>query len=1002
MFKPWLTSILIAFSFTVVFSFGVTNSVQGQDDNNDDVEVYLDFRHRGIVSTVVISYYKDDQFYLPITELFSLFSLDYEVNGMIISGDFGVEQTPYTIDFKKNIIKFGDQTTTLTPNDYLIKELDSYLRSDLFYEVFDLDFSIDFNNLSLKLVTERELPAIQQAIRSQRRQLANTNRFQDQKYELRYDREKPFIDGGFFDYNLSANLNQNNYGFNYNANLGLQVYGGDLQGQVFGNYSDGFSNLATNNLRWRYMFRDQEWLTKLQIGQTTTDGFTQNRYTGIRISNEPIEPRRLFDEYEIQGSTIPQSEVELYLNNSLIDFATANELGNYRFLAPITYGSTQLDLRIYGPTGQIIQRSERIQVPFTFQPKGKFNYSANAGRLDNAVIGETSQKYTAQAHGSYGITDWLTAKTGVEYYQGYHTSLPTFTSSLSSRILNNYIVTLEAANNVYYRGNLNVIYPNSASINFDYTNFISSSSIYNNTNDDQRVVASAFYPFNFFGVPFNIRVSGFSRFRASTTVTTFRTDVNTRISNINLRIGYRDRLVDTFNPLDMSSTSTIQSSLTYNFSRNRYLPSFLRGVFLRAAMGYRPTSKQFETAEVLISKNILKTGRLQLSAGKNFIGNFNTLRFSLIFDLGSKVRSSTTFNSIRGSSNVTQNIRGSVGYDPNYNNFIFTNRDQVGRAATAIQLYVDSNVNGAFDEEDEIIEEKAVRVLRSGANSTLKNGVLYLTQMQPYYYYNMEMNKSAIKNPMLVPEFEKFGLITDPNRFKKVEIPFYMSGVIDGTVQRLRGDSSKTGIGGLKLRLSDSNGDFAKELRTFSDGSFYEWEVPPGTYELQVDAGNLQQLNSKSIPEKLEFEVKAVPEGDFVEGLSLLLVPLDYEEPEEEVSPITMEAIPSSIKTDEEMLALETELSEGVNDVLRLIIEAQNAFYNKNISRAMDLVDQSLDIFETAQAYALKGSLSYLRNDKENARKYWNLAKKYDPDIYIPNEEYLDQMIVSEPLNSPK
>lgn len=1001
MFKPWLTSILIALSFISALTLGVSNTAQGQDENNDEMEVYLDFRHRGIIGTVVISYYKDDQFFLPITELFSLFNIDHEVDGTTIKGDFGIEQVPYVIDLENGVITFGDQKINITTDDFLIKELDFYLQSDLFNEAFGLDFTIDFNNLALQLTTEKELPAIQQAIRSQRRKLADKNRFQTQKYNLRYDRERPFIDGGFLDYNLSANLNPNRTGLNYNANVGLQVYGGDLQGQIFGNYSDGFSNVATNNLRWRYMFRDQDWLTQLQIGQTTTDGFTQNRYTGIRLSNEPIEPRRLFDEYEIQGSTIPESEVELYLNNSLIDFATANELGNYRFLAPVTYGSTQLDLRIFGPTGQVIERSERIQVPFTFQPKGIFNYTVNAGQLDNAIIGETDQRYTAQGHGSFGITDWLTAKAGVEYYEGYHTNLPTFTSSLSSRILNNYIFTVEAANDIYYRGSFNVIYPNSASINFDYTDFISSSSIYNNTNDDRRIVASAFYPFDFFGVPFNVRVSGFSRFRETSTVTTFRTDLNTRISNINLRVGYRDRLIDSFNPLETSPTATIQSSLTYNFSRNRNLPSFMRGVFLRAAMGYRPSTKNFETAELLISQNVLKTGRMQLSVGKNFIGDFNTLRFSLIFDLGGKARSSTTYNSIRGSNNLTQNIRGSVGYDPNYNNFIFTNRDQVGRAATAIQLYVDSNVNGKFDDEDEIIEENAVRVLRSGANSTLKNGVLYLTQMQPYYYYNMEMNKGAIQNPMLVPEFEQFGLITDPNRFKKVEIPFYMSGVIDGLVERLRSDSSRSGIGGLKLRLSDSNGDFAKELRTFSDGSFYEWEVPPGTYELQVDAGNLQQLNSKSIPEKVEFEVDAVPEGDFVEGLSFLLVPEDYEE-QEEVEPVTAEDVPNSIKTNEEMLALETDLKEGIDDVLRLIIQAQNAFYNENISKALELVNQSLQIFETAQAYALKGSLNYLQGDKESARTHWDLAKKFDPDIYIPDEKYLDEMIISETLNSPK
>ncbi|MEX2604258.1 MAG: SPOR domain-containing protein, partial [Gracilimonas sp.] len=79
--------------------------------------------------------------------------------------------------------------------------------------------------------------------------------------------------------------------------------------------------------------------------------------------------------------------------------------------------------------------------------------------------------------------------------------------------------------------------------------------------------------------------------------------------------------------------------------------------------------------------------------------------------------------------------------------------------------------------------------------------------------------------------------------------------------------------------------NYYEELRTFSDGSYYAYEIPPGNYELMVDPGNLETLKSKSIPDTLKFEVKALPEGDFIEGLNLLLVPQDYEEPKpEEVS----------------------------------------------------------------------------------------------------------------------
>jgi hypothetical protein len=621
--KYWQTSILAI--PLVVFCFFLNSiSSYAQDNNSDETEVYLDFRHRGIISSVVITYYKNDKFYLPISELFSLFNIDRSINVLNIKGRFGTEQTPYSIDFSKNLITFGEQTISLTADDYILKEIDSYLRSDVFLEAFGLNFTINFNTLTLNLQSNRELPSIQEAIRQQQRRLTGSNRLQETKYELKYDRQRPFLDGGFLDYNLSSSINSSQKIFNFNTNIGLQVYGGDLQGALFGSYSDNFQNFSTNNLRWRYMYRDKPWLTKLTIGQSTTDGLTKSAYSGIRISNEPIEPRRLFDEFVIQGTTIPESEVELYINNTLLNFQEANDIGNYRFLAPIPYGTSRLNLKIFGPTGQVIGRSERIQIPFTFQPKGIFNYHINAGQLDNPIFGETDQDFVAQGNGAYGITNWLTARAGVEYFQGYHDQLPSFTSTLSSRILSNYILSLETASNAYYRGMFNVIYPNSANIRVDYTNFTNGFGIYNPSNENKRITASIFYPFDLNGLPLNLRLTTFSQIRnTSLNSTTLRVDVNTRIGRLNFRFGYSDRQagkIDFFTP---GTTSYLETSATYSISSINNIPVYLKGMFLRSQLRYRPTLNRLEAIEAVISHQVFKQGWFQLSYGRNFFSNYN-------------------------------------------------------------------------------------------------------------------------------------------------------------------------------------------------------------------------------------------------------------------------------------------------------------------------------------------------------------------------------------------
>lgn len=875
----WRSSLYTLLLLIILCLGTSTEGLQAQDERDEAIEVYLDFRHRGVINSVVISYYKNDQFYLPVSELFSLFNIDHTVNGLTIGGKFGLEQTSYRINFEANLISYGNDIIDLSKDDYILKELDSYLRADLFFDAFGLDFTIDFNNLILRLETDKELPAVEKFIRQQRRQIADGNRYQTTNFELKYGRQRPFLDGGFLDYNLTTYVNPGQTIYNWNTNVGLQFYGGDLQGNLFGSYSDNFNTFSTNNLRWQYRYRDQSWLTRLTIGQTTTSGVTSNNYTGIRLSNEPVEPRRLFDEFEIQGSTIPQSEVELFLNNALIDFQQADELGKYRFLTPVSYGTSQLDLRIYGPTGQIIERSERIQVPFTFQPQGVFNYTLDAGRLDNPLFGSSEQKMTVQGTGAYGLTNWLTAKAGVEYFEGDPDGLPTFTTTLSSRIWTNYLLTIEAVSEAYYRGLLNIIYPNSASLSLDYTDYSDGFSIYNPTTDDKRIIGSIFYPFSLGSLPLNLRLSAFSRIRPMNSTTSLRLDANTRIGKINLRVGYSDRYTGSIDPLVPTEYAFLETSATYNISRNRNLPAYLRGVFLRGQMRYQPVFQQVESAEFLVSQKVFNSGRFQLSLGRNYKANYNNIRFSLIIDFN-KVRTGSTYNTIRGSGTFTQNVRGSIAYDSNYHNFLMTSRDQVGRAGTAFKLFVDKNGNGKFDETDDPIKGDAIRVQRSGATSTYKNGILYYTHMQPYYFYNIMMNKTQIPNPMLIPEYDNFGLITDPNRFKQVEVPFYMSGVLEGIVRREKDNGDLLGVAGLKVLLSKKDGEGSKELRTFSDGSFYDYEVPPGSYELRIDPSQLTILKSTSDPEKIEVLVEAKPDGDFIEGLNFTLTPIQEERTE--------------------------------------------------------------------------------------------------------------------------
>lgn len=872
-----ISSILLLLTGFAVSLFSTANA-QSADD-----EVFLHFRHQSVVNTYVSAVYYNDQFYLSINETFTALGIDHDIDSgtLAITGNY-LGRGRYTIDLNNQRATFGEIRRTFSAEKFLITDFGYYLDPELLYNLFGLDFNVSLRDLSLSLTTEDTMPVVAQRERErQRERILRTQReLRREFYPLRQGRETHIFNAGFLDYNLTGNFSETGNSFLFNTQIGTELAGGDLQGTIFGNYTETSSSLRSSGLRWRYGIRDNDYISTVQAGQNNMRGLAPANYTGIRVTNEPIEPRFLYGETAFTGSATPGSEVELYRNNSLVDFTETDESGQYRFMVPITYGTSQYSIRTFSPTGEESRRDTRLQIPFNFLPPGEVTYTADAGRLDNPISGSTERGMVAQTRVNAGLTDRITATGGVEYFEDFHDGLPTFIGRLSGRLMTNHLVAIEAANEAFYRGTLSAIYGNGASVNVDYTYFNTMGGVYNPSGNQSMLRTNLFTPFQIGSFPLFFRWSFSTEQRATSTVARYRVDLNTRVGRANFRFGYRDsqlgRLEFTTTP-----TARMNASATYNFGRGRDVPQFVRGVFARAQLNYVPSLNEIEDAEVQVSRSIMRSGRLQASAGRNFIGDFNLFRFTLTFDF-TNVRSNTSVRSSRNVTTASQSVRGSVGYDSNHNRVLLTNRQQVGRAGVAVRMFVDNNNSGTYDEGDELIHESAARVDRAGGARFTRDGITYISQLQPYRQYNMTINKASLNNPMLVPLVENFSIITDPNQFKLIEIPFYMSGIIDGMVYRVADDGRRTGTGGLRLYLTqidppEGSSPHSEELRTFSDGSFYAYEIPPGKYQLEADPSQLGFLNAISVPEVLEFTVEASAQGDFVEGLEIEIYPEDYE-----------------------------------------------------------------------------------------------------------------------------
>ena len=73
--------------------------------------------------------------------------------------------------------------------------------------------------------------------------------------------------------------------------------------------------------------------------------------------------------------------------------------------------------------------------------------------------------------------------------------------------------------------------------------------------------------------------------------------------------------------------------------------------------------------------------------------------------------------------------------------------------------------------------------------------------------------------------------------------------------------------------------------------------------------------------------------------------------------------------------------------------KAQDLFYLGEYRDALEEVDKTLEIQETADAFALKGTIFFMLDNITAARANWNRAVQLDPDIPVPSIPELETLI---------
>ena len=864
-------TLILSLKGLVIFFAALPSAIA---QNQDQEELLLSFRHQSIgnVYVGVVYDYTTQQYYLPVLELFRYFEVHTQpqMSDFTIQGNFLSPDRVYIIDLQKHLITYSKQIQTLEQSDFRIGTLDYYLSPKIFEEVFGLSFTVNTMQLTLRLETAHKLPIqVRREREGFRTGLIPLDSISDEG-SFSIPRDRKWLSGAMLDYNISSEIRGSNLGLSYNVGMGAEILGGDIQGRVFGYRSaDGMAALQLNNVFWRFVVRDNALFSNVILGQMNTTGLDFRPMRGISISNEPVEPRRSYDAFNLDGYTTPDSEVELFLNERLIQFVRADALGYYRFEIPLTYGSSRLRIRIYTPDGQINEIDRQVQIPFNFLPKGVFQYQLQAGTPEQGFHIESPDGIVTQGNIAYGLNNWLTMKLGTDYLSSDpFQSKPIMYGNVSARIAKQYLMSLDLAPSAFYRLNGSVLYPSNQSLNMTYTRF-TGQGVFNFRNASEEFIANYFLPIQINTVSLGIVLGAEHIVFEEIMSTRLRADLNVRMGRLNVRLNYRDAIFTT-NTSTMNGEGQFTGAITYNLIRKPGLPVYLHGLFMRGQIVLDTKMKELMRSELQISKTINRMGRFNLNIGYNHIFRNMTFDAGLIIDFNS-VRSTSTFRSMGELSSFRQSLNGSIGMDIPNKHVSASNREQVGRASASLLFFIDNNGSGKYDEGDELIAEKAFKLDRTAISVVGRDSIIRLNQLQSYHKYTLTINRNALSDPTLMPLHEQYTIILDPNQHKQIEIPFYRGGVIEGTVFVENKEEFK-GLGGLRLRIIGLDSKFETELRTFSNGGYYAMDIPPGKYTIEVDPVQLGILDATYRDEAIFFEITPNSVGDVLENLNIYLL----------------------------------------------------------------------------------------------------------------------------------
>ena len=799
---------------------------------------------------IYVLYSEKGLIYVNIEDLFNTLKIPcIRHKGDSISGFIENENRPYLIDFPAKQIKVGDKIFNCKSE--LMKEMGTiYLESSLFAEVFRINLTFSYKSQSLLLKSIFELPVIkQQRIEKMR---SNMLKFKgeeiaDTVVQRNYHLFKP----GMLDWSVASDQTWNRSTDNrFSLGVGSELLYGEADLSVSYYNQQKFDKRWLQYL-WRWVDNDNRIIKQAQVGMIPfrTISFIDAPIVGAVVRNSPTTLRKAMGFYTISEFTEPNWTVELYINDVLVGYTTADASGSYMFKVPNVYGYTILKLKFYGPMGEERTEERTRNVLYTILPAGELEYSLSAGILEDSI----SSRF-GQAELNWGVNHYLTVTGGLEYLS----SIPNgpFIPYAKATIQPFRKLTLfgEYAHGVRTKGLLDYYFWKDALFEIDYTKYVEGQLAVPFVSLEQRK-ANLSIPFRYKKIGGYIKLD----FTQQVYKAFFYNQANIMFSayyklfsaNSSTHLNWIDQ-----------KTPYVSSDLALSCRLNK-------GYTLRTLAQYNVSENTLMLCNLSIEKRILK-GCLTATYERNVLLNDNYFSISFHYDLPF-ARTNVSASYSNGRATLYEGAQGSMAFGGGNNAIHTSNNSSVGKGGILLFPFLDLNNNGIFDEGEPMVKLTGIRINGGRAVFGQKDSIVRIPDLNAFVSYIVEFSDHDLETIFWRFKNKIYSVLIDPNQFKRIDIPIIIIGGVSGMAY-LNSDNGLKGIGRITVKFYKKNSDKAvAETLSESDGYIDYMGLEPGDYVARIDSVQLYNLGYTADPPQRDFTIKTLKEGDIAGGIDFVL-----------------------------------------------------------------------------------------------------------------------------------